>query len=136
MTRARVGDLPTTSVAEFRTAAWPVKNRAMTGRVVLDLFLTWAGLGAFGILLVVALVGVATGQDGSLPMAALAGVLTVLLGWRVLRRLRGARQVREAVDGLSREVDARAARGVIPVTPDGWQGQLPPPPHEHAGTWL
>lgn len=136
MTRSRVPELPMTSVAEFRAAAWPVRDRAMVGRVVLDIYLTWAALGAVGILFVVALVGAVVGEDGSLPMAAIAGVLTGLLVWRVVRKLRSAKDVRQRVDTLSREVDARAAQGAIPVTPDGWQQQVPPPPHERTGSWL
>lgn len=128
-------DLPTTSVVEFRRAAWPLLRRNTGGVVVMDLYLTWAALGASACILGFGLVGL-TFSATSWWFVLVGLVCTVLVVRRIRGRLRRARAVRDRVDALSREVDARAAGGLIPVAPAGWTEAVPPPPHERASSWM
>jgi len=128
-------DLPTTSVVEFRRAAWPLLRRNTGGVVVMDLYLTWAALGGSACILGFGLVGLTfSAMSWWFVLVGLVG--TVLLVRRIRGRLRRARAVRDRIDALSREVDARAGRGLIPVQPPGWEEGLLPAPHERASSWM
>ncbi|HLT84804.1 MAG TPA: hypothetical protein VKZ83_11285 [Phototrophicaceae bacterium] len=128
-------DLPTTSVVEFRRAAWPLLRRNTGGVVVMDLYLTWAALGASACILGFGLVGL-TFSATSWWFVLVGLVCTVLVARRIRGRLRRARTVRDRIDALSRKVDARAAGGLIPVAPASWTEAVPPPPHERASSWM
>ncbi|WP_413452753.1 hypothetical protein AA0Y32_09130 [Georgenia phoenicis] len=127
--------LPTTSVAEFRRAAWPLLDDNLSGAVVMRLYLTWGVLGAGLCVLVLGTYGLTeTAMSWWLVLGAVVVITLVVL--RVRKHLGRAADVRRRVDTLSREVDARAARGVIPLVPDGWSEPLPAPPHERTSSWL
>ena len=58
----------------------------------------------------------------------LAGVVFLLLVvLRIRRVFRRAADTRAQVVALSQEIDARAARGEIPMTPPGWDGPVREP---------
>lgn len=136
MTRARLPELPTHSVAEFRKAAWPVLDRNLAGRIVMRIYFTWGALGVGITLLVLGAVGLVEGVPASLGVF-LVGVLTLgLAALRAVRQLRLGAANRQAIDALSREVDARAAHGQIPAAPSGWQEGVLPAPHERASSWM
>jgi hypothetical protein len=136
VSRREPAPLPTTSVAEFRQAAWPVVDRNMAGSVTLRIYLTWGLLGASLVLLVMGLVGLAQDVPASAGVAAVGAVVLVLTAWRIVSKFRSAARERARVDAQSREIDARAARGEIPVAPAGWQDPVLPPPHERPSSWL
>lgn len=115
----KVEDLPMTSVAEFREAAWQVHSYHRPGPVSMGIYLTWAALGGAIALLAFGLAGLAVTQESW--WFVLAGVVALLLvAWRIRRVFRRAADTRAQIVALSREVDARAARGEIPMTPPGW----------------
>lgn len=87
-------DLPTTSVVEFRRAAWPLLRRNTGGVVVMDLYLTWAALGASACILGFGLVGL-TFSAMSWWFVLVGLVCTVLVARRIRGRLRRARTVRD-----------------------------------------
>jgi len=129
-----VDALPLTSVAEFRAAAGPLLHDNLAGTVAMRLYLTWASLAAGLCILAFGLFGLTI--DPMAWTAVAAGLLvTGLVVWRLRRQFARAADVRRRVNELSREIDARAARGEIPVSPSGWSRPVPPPPHERVGSW-
>ncbi len=130
-----VDALPLTSVAEFRRAAWPLLRDNLSGAVTMRLYLTWAALGAGVVVLAFGLFGL-TVTAMSWWAVLVGAVVTGLVVLRIRRQFGRAAEVRRRVDALSREVDARAAQGSIPLAPEGWTEPLPPPPHERAGSWM
>lgn len=120
-------DIPLTSVAEFRLAARQVYAHHRPGSVSLGIYGTWSALGA-----AIAVLGFGLGGLAVTPMSwwfVLAGVLFLGLVVRRTRNVfRRAAATRAQVLALSRDVDARAAREEIPLTPPGWQGAPPAPP--------
>lgn len=124
-------ELPTTSVAEYRQAAWAVYNHNRASSVGLGIYLTWSALGGAIGVLAFGLAGLAV-----TPMswwAVLVGaVFLALVVWRIVRVFRRAADKRAQVVAHSREIDARAARGEIPMIPPGWQGGMPPALGERA----
>ena len=128
-------ELPMTSVAEFRAAAWPLVNRNLPGSVSLDLYFTWGGLGGSAAVLGFGLAGL-TVSPMSWWIVLVGAVWLALVVRRLRRKFREAREVRDRVDALSLEVDARAAAGLIPVAPPGWTHGVPDPPHARKGSFL
>lgn len=116
-------ELPTTSVAEFRQAGWRFYHHYERGSVSLGIYFTWGMLGASVALLAFGLGGLTvTAQSWWI---VLAGVIALALVIKRLRRVfREAAENRRAVVAMSREIDARAARGEIPMAPPGWDGPI------------
>lgn len=130
-----VHSLPLTSVAEFRTAAGPLLHDNLSGVVTMRLYLTWAALAAGVCILAFGLFGLTI--DPMAWTAVLAGLLvTGLVVWRIRTQFGRAADVRRRIDGLSLEVDARAAQGAIPLVPPGWTDPVPPAPHERTSSWM
>lgn len=124
-------ELPTTSVAEFRQAAWAVFNHNRASSVGLGIYLTWVALGGAIAVLAFGLAGLAVTQE-SWWAVAVGAVLLALVVWRIVRVFRRAAEKRAEVVARSRDIDARAARGELPMTPPGWPGDMPPALGEHA----
>ncbi|WP_413452754.1 hypothetical protein AA0Y32_09125 [Georgenia phoenicis] len=123
----KVDDIPMTSVAEFRQAARQVFVHHLPGSVSLGIYLTWASLGGAIALLAFGLAGLAvTPQSWWIVLAG--AVFLALVVRRIRNVFRRAAATRAQVLGLSAEIDARAARGEIPMTPPGWPGGVPAPP--------
>ncbi len=117
-------ELPTTSVAEFRTAARLAYNYNRPGSITMGIYLTWVALGGAVCVLAFGLAGLAVTPESW--WAVLVGVvLLALVVWRIVRVFRRAAEKREQILELGREVDARAARGEIPVAPPGWDRGVP-----------
>ena len=125
----RPEDIPTTSVAEFRVAARQVYGYHRPGAVAVGSYLTWVGAGFALAILAIGVAGLAVTPESW--WIVLVGVAAVALSaWWIRRLFRRAADVRARLVEQSREVDARAARGDIPMTPPGWQGDVPPALHE------
>lgn len=120
---------PTTSVAEFRAAAWQAYNRNKPVSVALGVYLTWCALVAGLTILAIGLAGLAVSPE-SVWVALAGAVLTALVTWRLVRVFRRAAAAREALVARSREVDALAASGQIPLAPPGWTEPVRPGLHE------
>lgn len=118
-----VDGLPTTSVAEFRQAGWRFYHHNKRTSVSLGIYFTWGMLGGAVALLAIGLGGLTVTAESW--WIVLAGVIALALVIRRLRRVfREAAENRRAVVAMSREIDARAARGEIPMAPAGWDGPI------------
>lgn len=117
--------LPTTSVAEFREEARRLYVHNQPGSVAMGIYLTWAALGAGVAVLAFGLAGLAVTPE-SWWIVLVGAVLTALVVWRIVRVFRRAADTRAQVLARSEEIDARAARGEIPVAPAGWDRPVPP----------
>jgi len=123
----RLEDVPRASVAEFRQAARQVYARHLPGSVSMGIHLTWAALGGATAFLAFGVAGLAVTPQSW--WFVLGGVLVLALVVRRIRDVfRRAAATRARVLALSREIDARAARGEIPVPPPRWAGGVPAPP--------
>lgn len=116
-------ELPTTSVAEFRQAGWRFYHHYERGSVSMGIYFTWGLLGGAVALLAFGLGGLTVSAQSW--WIVLAGVLaTALVVRRIVRVFREAAENRARVVAMSREIDSRAARGEIPMTPPGWDGPI------------
>lgn len=116
-------DLPTTSVAEFREAGWRFYHHYQRGSVSLGIYFTWAALGGSVALLAFGLGGLTVSAQ-SWWIVLVGALATALVVRRVVRVFREAAENRARVVAMSREIDSRAARGEIPMTPPGWDGPI------------
>lgn len=121
----RLEDVPTTSVAEFRHHAWEVYSYYRPGAVVMGSYFTWV-LAAFAVaILAFGLAGLAVTPE-SWWIVLVGAVAVGLMVWWIRRLFARAADVRRRVVAQSREIDARAARGEIPMEPPGWTGTMAP----------
>lgn len=116
-------DLPTTSVAEFREAGWRFYHHYQRGSVSMGIYFTWAALGGSVALLAFGLGGLTVSAQ-SWWIVLVGALATALVVRRVVRVFREAAENRARVVAMSREIDSRAARGEIPMTPPGWDGPI------------
>ncbi|HLS49043.1 MAG TPA: hypothetical protein VK024_03550 [Actinomycetaceae bacterium] len=136
----RLAEAPT--LADFRSDARAVRNDHLTGAVILDSYFTFGALGAGLVLLLFGVYGAATApvasgaRTGAMWLTLVAIIITTLVVVRLVRLMSNARQVRDAVDALSEEMERRAASGDLPAQPADWEGPMPPAVDAVRRSWV